>query len=330
MNILAGDVGGTKTILAIFSPAHGLHDPVVEATFPSADYPNLESIVKQFLASTSLKVERAAFGVAGPVLDGTARITNLPWEMDEAKLGAALGLPYVKLINDLEAIANAVPILEAGDLAPLNDVQPTPRGAIGVIAPGTGLGEAFLLWVNGRYYAFPSEGGHNDFAPSNELESELLRYLQRKFGRASYERVCSGIGIPNIYQFLRDCAYIQESPRVAEQLAAAKDPTPVIVANALAETPDPLCARVMDIFASVLAAEAGNLALTVIATGGIYLGGGIPPRILPLLQRASFMNTFRHKGRLSGLMERIPVRVIMNAKAGLLGAARVAAAGAGS
>ncbi|MFC1465588.1 MAG: glucokinase [Candidatus Brachytrichaceae bacterium NZ_4S206] len=325
MNILAGDVGGTKTILAIFSPGQGLHDPIFEATFVSANYPDLESIVKEFLSKTDLRVERAAFGVAGPVLNGVARITNLPWVMDEAKLGEALGLSGVKLINDLEAIANAVPILEADDLVPLNDVQPAPQGAIGVIAPGTGLGEAFLLWVDGSYRAFPSEGGHNDFAPSNELESELLRYLQRKFGRASYERVCSGIGIPNVYQFLRDCAYIQESPWVAEQLAAAKDPTPVIVTNALAETPDPLCARVMDIFTSVLAAKAGNLALTVIATGGIYLGGGIPPRILPLLQRESFMNTFRYKGRLSGLMERIPVRVIMNNKAGLLGAARVAA-----
>ena len=325
MNILAGDIGGTKTILAVFAREGGLHDPIAEATFVSASYPDLESIVAEFLSRAGLSVERAAFGVAGPVLNGAARITNLPWQMSEQQLAAALGLHSVRLLNDLEAIANAVPVLNAADLAALNDVQPTPEGAIGVIAPGTGLGEAFLLWVNGSYRAFPSEGGHNDFAPGNELEGDLLRYLQRKFGRASYERVCSGIGIPNVYRFLRDCAYNQESPWVAEQLAAAKDPTPVIVTNALAETPDPLCARVMDIFTSVLAAKAGNLALTVIATGGIYLGGGIPPRILPLLQRESFMNTFRYKGRLSGLMERIPVRVILNSKAGLLGAARVAA-----
>jgi glucokinase len=324
MNILAGDIGGTKTILAIFSSDHGAHEPIAEATFPSPDYASLESMAHAFLASTGMPVSRAVFGVAGPVLNGSAQITNLPWVMSEQHLRAALGLPRVRLINDLEAIANAVPVLNDDDLVALNDVQPTPRGAVGVIAPGTGLGEAFLLWVNGRYYAFPSEGGHNDFAPSNELEGDLLRYLQRRFGRASYERVCSGIGIPNVYRFLRDCAYAQESPAVAEQLASAKDPTPIIVANALANPPDPLCAQVMDIFTSVLAAEAGNLALTVIATGGIYLGGGIPPRILPLLQRESFMNTFRYKGRLSGLMERIPVRVIMNAKAGLLGAARAA------
>jgi len=323
-HILAGDVGGTKTILAVFSSEQGAHEPIAEATFTSADYANLESIVQSFLSGLDVRVSRAVFGVAGPVLNGSAQITNLPWVISEQHLRAALGLSHVHLINDLAAIANAVPVLNDEDTIALNDVSPTPRGAIGVIAPGTGLGEAFLLWVNGRYHAFPSEGGHNDFAPSNELEGDLLRYLQRKFGRASYERVCSGIGIPNVYYFLRDCAYMPESPAVAAQLASAKDPTPVIVANALANPPDPLCAQVMDIFTSVLAAEAGNLALTVIATGGIYLGGGIPPRILPLLQRESFMNTFRCKGRLSGLMERIPVRVIMNAKAGLLGAARAA------
>jgi glucokinase len=324
MSILAGDIGGTKTILAIFSSEQGAHEPIVETTFSSADYANLESIVQAFLADVGLRVSSAVFGVAGPVLNGAARITNLPWVMSEQHLCEALGLPCVRLLNDLEAIANAVPVLNKDDLVPLNDVQPTPMGAIGVIAPGTGLGEAFLLWVNGRYHAFPSEGGHNDFAPSNELEGDLLRYLQRRFGRASYERVCSGTGIPNVYRFLRDCAYAQESPAVAEQLALAKDPTPIIVSSALATPPDPLCAQVMDIFVSVLAAEAGNLALTVIATGGIYLGGGIPPRILPLLQRESFMNTFRYKGRLSGLMEHIPVRVITNVKAGLLGAARAA------
>ncbi len=324
MNILAGDIGGTKTILAVFSSQQGAHEPIAEATFSSADYPDLESMAVAFLSDAGLRVSRAVFGVAGPVLNGTAQITNLPWVMSEQHLREVLGLPHVRLINDLEAIAHAVPVLNDDDLVALNDVAPMPQGAIGVIAPGTGLGEAFLLWVNGRYYAFPSEGGHNDFAPSNELEGDLLRYLQRKFGRASYERVCSGIGIPNVYRFLRDCAHLPESPAVAEQLAAAKDPTPVIVANALADPPDPLCAQVMDIFTSVLAAEAGNLALTVIATGGIYLGGGIPPRILPLLRRDSFMNTFRRKGRLSGLMERMPVRVIMNPKAGLLGAARAA------
>lgn len=325
MLVLAGDIGGTKTRLAVFSAQHDLHEPIAEATFVSANYPSLEAIAAEFLGKTELKVDSAAFGVAGPVVDGKASITNLPWTMDEAHLGEALGLRRVKLLNDLESIANAVPIMEPGDVCALNDVEPTPRGAIGVIAPGTGLGESFLLWIGDGYRAFPSEGGHADFAPGNELEGELLRYLQRKFGRASYERVCSGIGIPNVYRFLRDCAYVQESPWVAEQLAAAKDPTPVIVTNALTETPDPLCAQTMDIFASVLAAKAGNLALTVIATGGIYLGGGIPPRILPLLERDAFMNTFRYKGRLSGLMQRIPVRVIMNPRAGLLGAARIAA-----
>lgn len=324
MLVLAGDIGGTKTNLAVFSREKGLHDPIVESTFVSANYPDLGSMAQEFLIKSELKVERAAFGVAGPVLHGKARITNLPWQMDEAELAAALGVRSVKLLNDLESIANAVPILEASDVCALNDVQPEPTGPIGVVAPGTGLGQAFLFHTGSGYRAFASEGGHVDFAPGNELEGDLLRYLQRKFGRASYERVVSGIGIPNVYRFLRDCAYIQESPWVAEQLAAASDPTPVIVTNALTEQPDPLCAKVMEIFSSVLAAKAGNLALTIMATGGVFLGGGIPPRILPLLQRDAFMNTFRYKGRLSDLMTRIPARVILNAKAGLLGAARVA------
>lgn len=324
MLVLTGDIGGTKTNLAIFSREGGLRAPIAEATFASANYPDLESIAKEFLGKAELAVERAAFGVAGPVLNGAAHITNLPWVMTEARLQDALGVKSVRLLNDLESIANAVPILEAEDVCALNDIAPELHGPVGIVAPGTGLGEAFLLWIDDNYRAFASEGGHADFAPGNELEGDLLRYLQRKFGRASYERVCSGLGIPNVYHFLRDCAYIQESAWVAEQLAASNDPTPVIVTNALTEQPDPLCARVMEIFASVLAAKAGNLALTVMATGGIYLGGGIPPRILPLLQRESFMNTFRYKGRLSGLMQRIPVRVILNAKAGLLGAARMA------
>ncbi|MCS6773450.1 MAG: glucokinase [Anaerolineae bacterium] len=322
--ILAGDIGGTKTLLAVYSPEDGLHRPVREATYPSANYPDLESIVRAFLADAALPIHSAAFGVAGPVMSGKARITNLPWSLDEQTLRDRLGLPRLRLINDLQAIAAAVPFLRPEDLVLLNDVPPNPHGPIGVVAPGTGLGEAFVLWVEGRYRPFPSEGGHADFAPGNELESDLLRYLQRKFGRASYERVCSGIGIPNVYAFLRDGAYYQESPYVAEQLQSASDPTPVIIANAMADSPDPLCAKVMEIFASVLAAKAGNLALTIIATGGIYLGGGIPPRILPLLQRESFMNTFRYKGRLSALMMQIPVRVILNTRAGLFGAAQVA------
>ena len=324
MLVLAGDIGGTKTILAGYSRESGLSQPIAEQSFVSANYPDLESIAHEFLTKTELRPVRAAFGVAGPVIDGTAHITNLPWVMNETKLCDALGVHSVKLLNDLESIANAVPVLTDDDVSALNDVQPDPIGPIGVIAPGTGLGEAFLLHINDSYRAFPSEGGHIDFAPGNELEGDLLHYLQRKFGRASYERVISGIGIPNIYAFLRDGYYEAESQGVAEQLTDAKDPTPVIVTNALGETPDPLCAQTVDIFASVLAAKAGNLALTVIAMGGIYLGGGIPPRILPLLQRDSFMNTFRYKGRLSPLMARIPVRVILNSKSALLGAARVA------
>lgn len=322
--VLAGDVGGTKTVLALYTRAQGVFVPAHEQSFPSAQYADLQSLVRAFLSSLGVSVRAAVFGVAGPVINGAAQVTNLPWHIREDELAEAIEVPRVRLVNDLEALATAVPLLREEDVVPLNDVAPTPCGPIGVIAPGTGLGEAFLVCVGGRYHPFPSEGGHADFAPSNELESELLRYLQRKFGRASYERVCSGSGIPNVYAFLRDCAYYRESPYVAEQLSAAADPTPVIVANALSDPPDPLCAKVLDIFTSVLAAKAGNLALTIIATGGIYFGGGIPPRILPLLQRESFMSTFRYKGRLSALMMRIPAKVIVNTRAGLIGAAHLA------
>ena len=322
MMLLAGDIGGTKTGLAVFAPKAGPRAPLAEATFPSADYPSLEALVREFLSQVGLKVEQASFGVAGPVVGGRATITNLPWIIEETRLQEALQLSSVRLLNDLEAIANGVPSLEPADLHTLNEGQPSPGGAIAVIAPGTGLGEAFLTWDGSRYQPHASEGGHADFAPITPLEIELLRYLLERFEHVSYERVCSGIGLPNIYAFLKDSGYAQESPWVAEQLAAADDPTPVIATAALdGERPSALCAATLNTFVSILGAEAGNLALKVLATGGVYLGGGIPPRILPALGRGRFMEPFRHKGRFSDLMARVPVHVILNPKVALLGAA---------
>ena len=322
--LLAGDIGGTKTNLAIFSSESGPRTPLVEATLPSGRYPSLEALVSDFLAQVDLKPERASFGVAGPVVAGKATITNLPWVMSETQLQTALGFSPggVRLLNDLAAIAHAVPWLESDDLHTLNQGQAVPGGAIAVIAPGTGLGEGFLIWDGSRYRAHASEGGHTDFAPTNSLEVDLLSYLLDRFGHVSYERVCSGQGLTNIYAFLKDSGYAQEPAWLAGQLAEADDPNPVIVEAALGdERQCELCVATLEAFVSILGTEAGNMALNLLATGGVYLGGGIPPRILPALEDGLFLQEFQAKGRMSDLMTRIPVHVILNPKVALMGAA---------
>ena len=319
---LAGDLGGTKTNLAIFSPARGPHLPVVEATFASGAYPNLTTLVQQFLEQVKLPVQHACFGVAGPVVGGGATITNLPWQLEEGALAQELGLVTVTLLNDLVAGAYAIPNLALTDLHTLAPGAPTPNGALAVIAPGTGLGEAFLLHDGARYRAYPSEGGHADFAPGNDFEAGLLHYLRGAFGHVSWERVCSGKGIPNIYEYLKVIDFAEEPAWLTAAFANAADPTPLIVTAALQhEKPCMLCRATLNTFVSILGAEAGNLALKVLATGGLYLGGGIPPRILPLLQGEQFMQAFLHKGRFTELLGRVPVHVILNPKAALLGAA---------
>jgi glucokinase len=320
--LLAGDIGGTKTNLAIYSLERGVRSPLVEATFPSDDYPSLQAIAKVFLQQVDYDVTYGCFGVAGPVVDGHVKTTNLPWEMDEAELSEALSLEKVHLLNDLESIANAVPQLEPTDLLTINEGRPEVGGSIAVIAPGTGLGEAFLTWDGHGYHAFPSEGGHTDFGPSNDLEIELLRYLMKRYHHVSYEWVCSGMGIPNIYNFLKEGQYEEEPDWLAQEMAEAEDPTPIIVNNAISGTEaTSICKKTLDIFVTVLGAEAGNMALKVLATGGVYLGGGIPPRILHELEDGRFMKAYLRKGRFARLLERMPVRVILNPKSGLMGAA---------
>jgi len=322
MMILAGDIGGTKTNLAIFAAETGPRAPLAEATFHSGLYPSLHALAGEFLAQVNLKPERAGFGVSGPVVEGKASITNLPWVIEEKSLAEALNLSSVYLMNDLFAVAHAVPFLEPSDLYTLNPGEAKPDGAIAVVAPGTGLGEAYLIRDGERWRAYASEGGHGDFAPGRPLEIELLRYLQTLYEHVSYERVCSGRGLPNIYAYLKDTGHAEEPEWLAERVAAAEDPTPVIVNAAMdEERPSELCTATLGIFVSVLGAEAGNMALKVLATGGVYLGGGIPPRILSFLSGCEFMGAFQRKGRMSELMSRIPVHVILNPKAALLGAA---------
>jgi len=320
--ILAGDIGGTKTNLAIYSSEAGPRAPLVEATFPSGEYPSLETLAREFLAGVDLPVDRGAFGVAGPVVSGQATITNLPWVMDEEQLQEGLNLSAVRLLNDLVAVAHSVPVLEGTDLHTLNQGEAEPGGAIAVVAPGTGLGEAYLTWDGGRYRARASEGGHASFAPDTPVQLDLLRFLLGRFEHVSCERVCSGKGLPNIYAFLKESGRAEEPDWLAEQLAEADDPTPVIVRAALdGDRPCDLCVLTLNMFVSILGSEAGNVALKVLATGGVYLGGGIPPRILSALDSGRFTAAFQNKGRLADLLGRIPVHVILNPKAALLGAA---------
>ncbi len=322
LTLLAGDVGGTKTELAVFTSESGPQTPLRVARFPSGEYPSLERVVEAFLAEANVTVEAACFDVAGPVVNGRAHVTNLPWVIDAGDLARAFGWRAVTVLNDLEAVAHALPLLQRADLHTLNAGVPVTGGAMAVVAPGTGLGEAFVTWRDGRAFAHPSEGGHAEFAPQTEREIGLLRYLLERFDHVSYERVCSGIGIPNIYDYLRDSGEFAETPRIREHLATATDRTPIIVEAAQSDAGAcPLCAATVETFVGVLGGEAGNLALKILATGGVFVGGGIPPRILPALQHGGFMRAFLRKGRFAGLMARIPVHVIVHPRAALLGAA---------
>ncbi len=331
--LLAGDVGGTKVNLAVYTPEAGrFGTPLREKTYSSGDYPNLETIVGDFLKQVDGSIERAYFGVAGPVVNGSASATNLPWKMDETRLSRTLDIPEVRLLNDLAATAHAVPHLANDDLLTLNAGEPDERGAVAVIAPGTGLGEAFITFdASGRYTVHPSEGGHSDFAPTTMEELDFLRYLlqhrgairkeHQRYAHVSYERVCSGIGLPNIYNYFRDNGYA-EPDWLAAELRKTDDHTPIIVEAALdAQHPCDLCVNTLRFFVEVLAAEAGNLVLKVLATGGVYLGGGIPPRILPFLQAGRFIEAFQRKGRFAEMLSKVPVHIIRNPKAALLGAA---------
>ena len=317
--LLAGDIGGTKTALAVYSAEGGPRTPLVETEFPSAKYESLVAIVREFLTGAGLVVERACFAVAGPVIAGSSKVTNLPWHLSEVELATELGLQSVHLVNDLEAIADAMTILGPADLHPLNVGDPVPGGARAVVAPGTGLGEAFLIYDGERYRAFPSEGGHAGFAPANELQAGLLAHLRRKYDHVSVERVCSGPGLINIYEYLRDSGHTPESAELARDLALTEYKPSVIGGAAQRPDPDPLSRAALDLMVSILGSESGNLALKVLSTGGLYLAGGIPQRILPALENGAFMRAFTAKGRLSDLLERMPVSVCA-LRAALLGA----------
>ncbi len=325
---LAGDLGGTKTALALFTNSGGPREPIAETVYPSREHHSLEAIVGSFLASHQARlaadpIAAAAFGVAGPVFSRTAKITNLAWTVDQESLAQLLQLDMgrVALLNDLEAVACAIPELLESDLQSLNVGQSVEHAPIAVLAPGTGLGQAYLTWDGHNYRAHASEGGHVDFAPCNQLQLELLNYLYQRYEHVSFERVISGMGIPEMYRFLRDSGRATEPPQLAQALSQAEDWAPIIVSQAAQWE---ICQQTVEMFVAILAAKAGNVALALMSRGGVYLGGGIPPRILPFLQSDIFLHAFRSKGRFSAFVSDVPVHVIMNPKAGLLGTAYAA------
>ncbi len=321
--IIAGDIGGTKTVVALFEESGGGLKPVRDDTFKSKENPSLEVILGKFLKGE--KLEAGCFGVAGAVIEGRAQTTNLPWSLDESALAKATGAPRVKLLNDLEAAAYGMLHLESNELVPLNPHAGGARkGNAAVIAAGTGLGEGMLYYDGRQYHPLASEGGHCDFAPRTDVEVELFRYLRDKFkGHVSYERVLSGPGYMNVFEFLRDKGYHPETPELKAQLQASALPSATITQLGLAGS-DPLCVATNDLFSAVYGAEAGNLALKCVAVGGVYVGGGIAPKMLAALQSGGFLEAFLDKGRFANLMKTIPVFVALNPRAPLIGAAHYA------
>jgi glucokinase len=317
--ILAGDIGGTKTKLALYSLQNDKLVSTVKKSFPSKDYPSLEAVVREFRAQAADPISAACFGVAGPVIDGTIKTPNLPWFLDAREIARCLDLDSVALINDLEATGYGVATLDAGEFLTLSAGKVYPQATKALIAAGTGLGEAILYWDGGGYRPLASEGGHADFAPRTALEIELLAYLIARFEHVSNERVISGPGILNIYNFLKDSGRHREPVWLRERLAAG-DPGAVISEAALAKEAE-ICVQALDLFVSAYGAEAGNLALRAKALSGIFVGGGIAPKILSKLADGEFMRAFAAKGRYAELLARVPVHVILNDEAALRGAA---------
>ena len=325
--ILAGDIGGTHARIAPFSIDGGRVQLTSEQIFPSHEHQNLESVLRAFMTTHNVPANTACFGVAGPVRDGIAVLPNLGWTVDAASLARQIGIERVGLINDLEANAYGIAALAASDFTVLNPGAAHAIGNAAVISAGTGLGEAGLYWDGKILRPFACEGGHADFAPTDPLQTAMLAWLQKQYAHVSWERVLSGNGLFNIYRFLRDSGRGEEPAALTEELKHG-DP-PAVITRAALEKTSALCEMALDLVIALLGAEAANLALKIMATGGVYLGGGIAPRILSKLKEPAFMRAFTNKGRMSDMLKAIPVKVILNDGAALLGAARCAALTAG-
>lgn len=322
MKVLAGDIGGTSARLAIVDVDDDGVRVLQTQRFASQDFPRLAPIVRAFLTNVAEMPSRACFAIACPVLDGKCSGTNLTWDIDVRALREAIGIPGTQVINDLHAIGHGLRRLGPADLAPLQVGEPDERGVVAVIGAGTGLGEAFVTQRGDTYEVHSSEGGHTSFSAQSDLEWGLQRWLAKRFGHVSYERIVSGPGLVNIYQYLRESGEAEEQVSVRSEMERA-DPAAVISRLALSGT-DRLSERALDVFVSVYGAKAGNFALTVMATAGTYIAGGIAPRIASKLRDGAFMTAFRNKGRLSDVLARIPVNIVTNPHVGLIGAAMVA------
>jgi glucokinase len=324
--ILAGDVGGTKVHLALYDFQHGKLAHFRDERFPAHEFSGLEEIVRRFLDESGCpEISAACFGVPGPVRGGRLRLTNLPWVLDSRELSAHLNITHLFLINDLEANGYGVPELTPEQIHTLNAGDPGAVGHRALVSAGTGLGEGVLVWNGKTHVPMASEGGHCDFAPRNQLDIELLLYLMRKLGgRVSFERVVSGPGLTNIYTFLRDEKKMEE-PAWLEERMKTEDPNAVI-GEVGEQGTNELCTKTLDLFCNAYGAEAGNMVLKVLATGGLYLGGGIAPKILKTVCGGGFMRAFADKGRLSELCAQTPVHVILESRAALMGAAAYAEA----
>jgi glucokinase len=319
--ILAGDIGGTRTRLAAFETEGSKLKCVVEKTYPSQDHSGLAEIVTDFVKSEGIPVHSACFGVAGPVRGGRSKISNLPWTIDSRELAQQLKLDSVGLINDLEAYAYGVDALESKDVVALSEGSEHADGNRAVISARTGLGVAGLYWDGFRHHPFACEGGHTDFAPRNELEVELFRYVLKKHGHVSSERILSGPGIKTIYDFLRDTKKAEEPSWLKEQMISTHD-APALISKTVLENKAPICDQTMSIFVSAYGAKAGDYALNFMSTGGIFVCGIIAARNLPKMKDPVFMESFLSKGRMRGLLQDMPVKVVLNDDCGIMGAAR--------
>ncbi len=323
MRVLAGDVGGTNARLALVDVDASGARLLNERRYSSRDYPGLAPIVKLFFRECGERPERACLAIACPIVGDDCVAPNLPWKVNALELTAEIRIPRTSIINDFEAVGYGIELLTPADLLTLQAGTPTARGTIALIGAGTGLGQGFLFWDRDHYQVLPSEGGHVDFAPRGKLETGLLQFLREQYGRVSWERLLSGPGIVNIYRYLLAAKVAPEQDSVRSQMQAG-DPAAVITRHGLARS-DCLSERAVDLFCELLGAQAGNLALTVVAKGGVYLAGGIAPRLAERLESGGFLRAFRDKGRLAELLSHIPVHVIMNPSVALLGAAAVAA-----
>lgn len=322
--ILAGDIGGTKTVLAYYEDVSGRLKLVRDEVFPSAAFPTFDAVLSRFVAAEDRgRIDALCLGVAGPIWDGQCKTTNLPWVLSERDLGEKLGIGKVRLLNDLQAAAYGMLHLKEGEMVPLSPGRsPARKGNIAVIAAGTGLGEGLLFWNGSEHQPVASEGGHVDFAPRNDREVDLLRFLQREFGHVSYERILSGPGIYNIYRFLRESGFAPEPTWLKERLEAG-DPSATISRVGLAGE-HPLCIETLTMFTSIYGAEAGNHALKTLAVGGVFVGGGIAPKLLEKIRDGGFLDAFWDKGRYRSFLQDIPVKIALNPRAPLIGAAEFA------